>query len=149
MGETPSVRYWLSEAARERGLVFSAPRSGDAGYDIRSLHSTVIPPGEHVKLETGLHLAIPVGFVGIVKDRSSMAARKMTTSGGVIDASYRGQVQVLLTNHGAESFHVEAGDRIAQLVVVPHRSDLIESPSLDELGATDRGAGGFGSTGTR
>jgi dUTP pyrophosphatase len=108
----------------------------------------VIAPGRWATVPTGLVLALPAGSEGQVRPRSGLAARHGVTvlnAPGTIDADYRGEVQVILVNHGAEPFTVPRGMRIAQLVIAPilHAS-LAET---EELAATSRGAGGFGSTG--
>jgi dUTP pyrophosphatase len=108
----------------------------------------VIAPGERAAIPTGLVFALPAGTEGQVRPRSGLAINHGITvlnAPGTIDADYRGEVQVLLINLGAESFSVTRGMRIAQLVVAPITAvRLIEAPGLD---ATSRGGGGFGSTG--
>ncbi len=97
---------------------------------------------------TGLRLAVPVGFEAQVRPRSGLAIRhgiSMVNSPGTIDSDYRGEVQVLLINHGAETFKVEVGDRIAQIVFCPVATATFVL--TEDLGVTDRGDGGFGSTG--
>jgi dUTP pyrophosphatase len=95
---------------------------------------------------TGLFLEIPPGHVGLVWPRSGLAVRHgIDTLAGVIDSDYRGEVKVVLVNHGAEPFRIAPGDRIAQLLV--QRVERAEFRRAAALGATDRGAGGFGSTG--
>lgn len=126
---------------------FNAPASGDAGFDLRSSRELLVSPGMTVKIPTGIHLAIPEGFVGLVKDRSSMAAQCLRTSGGVIDASYRGEVLVLLSNMGILPYKISVGDRVAQLVVLPCLTSATSVDTLESLGQTERGDGGFGSTG--
>jgi dUTP pyrophosphatase len=141
------LRFTLSSQARVAGVVFSAPRPGDAGFDIRACVAVAIYPGEQVAVPTGLSIAVPLGFVAIIKDRSSMALKGIYSHAGVIDASYRGEVKVLLSNSGSDPYQINPGDKVAQLVVVQHLSLCEEVESLDELGETERGAGGFGSTG--
>ena len=108
----------------------------------------IIAPGDRAMIPTGIALALPRGHEGQIRPRSGLAARHGVTvlnTPGTIDADYRGEVQVILINHGAEPFVVERGMRIAQLVVVRvERATLIEVDSLD---ATDRSTGGMGSTG--
>ncbi len=142
-------RYFLSEAAREQGVTFSAPRPGDAGFDLRAIVKLEVAPHERVLVSTGLHLAIPEGFVGLVRDRSSVALRGLTTLAGVIDSTYRGEVKVLLYNTSHEPQPIVPGDRIAQLLLVPVETsaEVVAADSLDALGDTTRGHGGFGSTG--
>jgi dUTP pyrophosphatase len=95
---------------------------------------------------TGLHLEIPPGHVGLVWPRSGLAVRHgLDTLAGVIDSDYRGEVRVVLVNHGAEPFGVSPGDRIAQLLV--QKVERAEFRREDSLAPTERGSGGFGSTG--
>ncbi len=108
----------------------------------------VIPPGQTALVPTGIVIALPAGLEGQVRPRSGLAARHAVTvlnSPGTIDSDYRGEISVLLINHGRESFSVARGMRIAQLVIAPVvYAQLVEVKKLDE---TRRGAGGFGSTG--
>jgi dUTP pyrophosphatase len=135
----------LSEEAREP----TRAHDGDAGYDLYAMEATRIGPGERASVGTGIALAIPDGWAGLVLPRSGLAARHGITlpnAPGLIDAGYRGEVRVLLLNtDAAEPFEVAPGDRIAQLLLVRHEApELAEVASLDE---TMRGAGGFGSSG--
>ena len=142
-----SLRFYLTEAAKNAGAKFESPREGDAGFDLRAAESLVIEPGAQALISTGLHLAIPIGWVGIVKDRSSMASKRVYTHAGVIDASYRGEVKVLASNHGSAGYQIQAGDKVAQLLVVQVLTAASPVADLASLGDTSRGAGGFGSTG--
>jgi dUTP pyrophosphatase len=121
---------------------------GDAGVDLYARISVVLEPEAWAMVPTGVAVAIPIGHVGLVAPRSGLAARHgigVVNGPGVVDAGYRGEINVLLINHGSEPFTVERGERIAQLVVVPFVSpDLRE---VDELPDSSRGTGGFGSTG--
>lgn len=143
------MQFYLSEEARAAGVSFKSPRSGDAGFDIPALEEVSISPGESRLIRTGIHLAIPLGYVGLVRDRSSTALKGAMCGAGVIDSSYRGELKVLLYNFGKEELCFKVGDRIAQLVCVPHLSGekTEQVDSLEHLGETDRGSGGFGSTG--
>ena len=117
----------------------------DAGLDLYALEDSVVPPGEGRLLRTGVAVAVPVGHVGLVCDRSSLAKRGLKTAGGVIDAGYRGELGVLIWNMSREPQPVKKGERCAQMLVIP-----IATPApveTDDLGETARGAGGFGSTG--
>jgi deoxyuridine 5'-triphosphate nucleotidohydrolase len=121
-----------------------------AGYDLRAAHDCTLPPGGTATLvRTGIAVALPPSSVGIIKSRSSLAARHNVEVGaGVIDADYRGEIGVLLRNFGTDYFDVRAGDRIAQLVVLPlHPLGAPQEHTLADLGDTERGTGGFGSTG--
>ena len=135
----------LSEAAQA-----PAPaHPGDAGYDLRAAEAARIEPGARASVGTGVALEIPDGWAGLVLPRSGLAARHgiaLVNSPGLIDSGYRGEVRVLLLNTDRdETFGVEVGDRIAQLVLVAHAApELDEAPELAE---STRGPGGFGSTG--
>ena len=117
-----------------------------AGIDLCSGElSFSIHAGETRKVATGWKIAIPDGFVGLVKDRSSMALRGLVTQGGVIDSDYRGEVHVILHNNSSDIQHIAPGDRIAQLVLL--LSVPIPIVEVDALDETERGENGFGSTG--
>ena len=121
---------------------------GDAAFDLRSAEDTTISPGQMKIVKTGLAMAIPRGFRGIIKDRSSMAAKNhLETSAGVVDSGYRGEVGIVIRNQGDEDFVVERGMRIAQMKMeqVPE-VQIVESENLEE---SERGSGGFGSSGIR
>lgn len=117
-----------------------------AGFDLASSEKVTVPKGGKAIVKTGLSIAVPKGTYARLAPRSGLAAKRMIDVGaGVVDSDYRGEVGVVLFNHGEEDFAVELGDRIAQLVVEKIKmSDCEEVDSLDE---TTRGAGGFGSTG--
>ena len=125
-----------------------------AGMDLRAAVAEDAPvtlhPGDRMAAPTGLAMAIPAGFEGQVRPRSGLALKSGITclnSPGTIDADYRGEVKVILINHGPEAFTIRRGDRIAQLVSAPvSRAVWKTVASLDD---TVRGAGGFGSTGGR
>jgi dUTP pyrophosphatase len=123
---------------------------GDAGLDLAAAERTRIEPGGRAAVPTGLAVAIPHGWVGLVHPRSGLARRHGLTvanAPGTIDAGYRGELVVLLVNLGADPVTVEAGDRIAQLLLqqVGH-AEVVEVDTLDD---TERGSGGFGSSGLR
>ncbi|MGB9340072.1 MAG: dUTP diphosphatase [Polyangiales bacterium] len=127
--------------------------SGAAGMDLAACLDApvLIAPGGTARVPTGLRIALPPEHEGQVRPRSGLAARQGVTvlnAPGTIDEDYRGEVQVLLINHGSEAFTIESGDRIAQLIVAPVTQVEIEPVGDDEgLGGTGRGDGGFGSTG--
>jgi len=107
-----------------------------------------LPPGEFAIVRTGIRVAIPIGFEGQVRPRSGLAAKHGVTlvnAPGTIDADYRGEVHVVLINHGRKPFVVQRGDRIAQLVVAP--VTRVNVKRVDTLDETARGSGGFGHTG--
>ena len=121
---------------------------GDSGFDLKSRVSTVLKQGKFMNVPTGLFLELPLNTEAQVRPRSGLAARMGITvlnTPGTVDASYRGEVQVILINHGEQDFIINRGDRIAQLVIqtIPE-IDFVEQDSLND---TDRGKGGFGSTG--
>lgn len=122
---------------------------GDAGADLRSTDEVLIQPGERVTVGTGVAIALPDGFAGFVVPRSGLAMKHGITivnAPGTIDAGYRGELRVTLLNTDArEAYRVHAGDRIAQLILVPvARARFVP---VDELPDSVRGTGGFGSTG--
>ena len=121
-----------------------------AGMDLRAAvtEPVTLAAGEHTMLPTGIRIALPAGLEAQVRPRSGLAARhgiSMLNTPGTIDADYRGEIKVILVNHGAEPFAIERGDRIAQLVIAPVlRATWAPVDRLDE---TARGEGGFGHTG--
>lgn len=121
---------------------------GDAGFDIRALGRWHLTPGARAAIPTGISIAIPSGFVGLVHPRSGLALTHGVTvanAPGTIDAAYRGEIKVVLINHGSDPFVIETGDRIAQLVFVALAPlGLCE---VEQLPGTHRGSDGFGSSG--
>jgi dUTP pyrophosphatase len=117
-----------------------------AGLDLHAVERVTIGPGERAAVRTGLAVAVPRGFYGRVAPRSGLAVRHgIDVLAGVIDADYRGEILCALVNHGREPFEVEPGARVAQLIV-----EAIATPEpawAEDLEETERGAGGFGSTG--
>jgi len=125
-------------------------RDGDAGADLYSLHAVNIMPGEYKLVSTGIAMAIPQGYVGLIHPRSGLSAKHGITvlnAPGTIDAGYRGEIKVLLINHGKEIYNIERAERIAQLVIQKVENVFFEP--VDELDATERGIGGFGSSGKK
>lgn len=144
------LQFFRTDEARSgESITLKIPRTGDAGFDLPALEPVTIEPGKAKLVRTGIHVAIPLGYVGLVRDRSSTALKGALCGAGVIDASYRGEVKVLLYNFGEQPLVFQPGDRIAQLVCIPHLTGdgAQEVNALEHLGETDRGAGGFGSTG--
>lgn len=121
---------------------------GSAGADIMSAEETVVHPGKVCAVSTGIYMEIPMGYEVQIRPRSGLAFKHQVTvlnAPGTIDSDYRGELKVMLINFGEEDFYIHKGDRIAQMVAAPVvqcRFDIV-----DELGDTDRGEGGFGSTG--
>ena len=147
----PVLRVQLLQAE-----LASVPRyaTEDAsGLDLSAALETplALPPGGHASVPTGIAIAVPAGYEGQVRPRSGLAARHAVTvlnAPGTIDADYRGEVRVLLINHGAEPYTIRPGDRIAQLVVAPVTRVAVQVVEAGgNLSETARGAGGFGSTG--
>ena len=121
---------------------------GDAGMDLVSIEAAEIVPGGRRLVHTGLAVEIPVGFEGQVRPRSGLALKNGVTvlnAPGTIDAGYRGEIGVVLANFGEDTFKVEPGMRIAQLVIAAVASVTVEVS--DTLSSSERGAGGYGSTG--
>lgn len=122
---------------------------GDAGLDLPSRVDYVLEPGERAMIPTGIAVAIPRGYAGFVLPRSGLASRHgiaLVNSPGLVDSGYRGEMAIIMINTDKrEAFHIKRGDRIAQLVI----QKVIEATTVqvNELDATSRGAGGFGSTG--
>ncbi|HEX2085553.1 MAG TPA: dUTP diphosphatase [Solirubrobacteraceae bacterium] len=125
-------------------------RPGDAGYDLRAVEPFALEPGERRMVPTGIAIALPAGVAGLVVPRSGLAARHgigVVNGPGLIDPNYRGEVNVILVNHGSERFSAAAGDRIAQLLLVPFASPPVEVREELPPSGDDRGTGGFGSSG--
>tara|TARA_Y100000004_G_scaffold60376_1_gene67409 strand:+ start:189 stop:623 length:435 start_codon:yes stop_codon:yes gene_type:complete len=117
----------------------------DAGWDFYSSEAVSIPAGATVLISTGIAMAIPKGYVGLIWDRSSMGVKGIHRHAGVIDCNYRGEVKVCLHNTTKEPYHIERGDRIAQILI--QEAPTFVQHVVNELDSTDRGDGGFGSTG--
>lgn len=138
--------------AKDGVAVPSYETSGAAGADVRAFlnEPVVIPVGKRAMIPTGLFFAIPEGFEIQVRPRSGLAAKNGVTvlnTPGTIDSDYRGEVKVILINLGDADFTVNNGDRIAQLIVAPVTQGIFVK--TDKLDKTERGAGGFGSTGVK
>jgi dUTP pyrophosphatase len=124
--------------------------AGSAGLDLRAAEAFTLRPGERALVPTGIAIALPKGFEAQVRPRSGLAVKHGVTvlnAPGTIDADYRGEIKVPMINHGSEEFAIARGDRIAQMVIAPLTiATLIEVDSLEE---TERGSGGFGSSGQK
>lgn len=119
-----------------------------AGIDLSTAEEFVLWPGDALLVPTGFAIAIPEGFEGQVRPRSGLALKKGLTvlnAPGTIDSDYRGEVMVMLINHGGDPARIKRGDRIAQLVIARHST--AEVVEVEDLGETVRGDAGFGSTG--
>lgn len=148
------TRLKIVRLPHSEGLELPSYETADAaGMDLRAAvpdtEPIVLKPSERVLVVTGLIMEIPSGFEGQIRPRSGLAYKNGITclnTPGTIDADYRGEVMVLLINHGTESFTIERGMRIAQMVIAPiQQVEIIEVTLANE---TERGSGGFGSTGT-
>jgi dUTP pyrophosphatase len=147
------VQIAIRRLPHSQGLPLPAYETpGAAGMDLRAAipedQPMTLRPGARDRAPTGLCIAVPEGFEAQIRPRSGLAAKAGITclnSPGTIDSDYRGEVQVILINHGAEDFVIRRGDRIAQMVIAPVA--VATWLELDDLDQTARGAGGFGSTG--
>lgn len=148
-----SVKVDIRQLPHAEGLPLPAYQSADAaGLDlVAAVPETtplVLAPGKHAMVPTGLTIALPRGFEAQVRPRSGLAAKhgvSVLNSPGTIDADYRGEISVILINHGEAPFAIHRGERIAQMVIAPvARAELVVAAALSN---TDRGSGGFGSTG--
>ena len=120
--------------------------AGAAGADLRASEALEIAAGSRAAVATGVRLEIPPGHVGLVWPRSGLAVRHgIDTLAGVIDSDYRGELKVVLVNHGDEPFRIAPGDRVAQLLV--QRVEPVRFTATEQVADTARGSGGFGSTG--
>lgn len=131
------------------GLPIPAQQTaGAAGLDLASAIDAEIAPGEYQMIPTGLALALPIGYEAQIRPRSGLAAKHGITvlnSPGTVDADYRGEIKVVLINHGKAPFTIARGDRIAQMVVAPVM--VVSLTQVEMLDATERGDNGYGSTG--
>ena len=148
-----SVKVDIRQLPHAEGLALPAYQTADAaGLDLLAAvpaeTALMLAPGEYAMVPTGLTIALPSGYEAKVRPRSGLAAKHGVTvlnSPGTIDADYRGEISVILINHGGAPFAVRRGERIAQMVIAPVvQATLI---AVDLLSATERGSGGFGSTG--
>jgi dUTP pyrophosphatase len=147
------IKVEIRQLPHAEGLPLPAYQSPEAaGLDLLAAvpetTPLILPPGAHALVPTGLAIALPAGYEAQVRPRSGLAARYGVTvlnSPGTIDADYRGEIGVILINHGTAPFAIRRGERIAQMVIAPvARAELVPSGSLS---TTNRGSGGFGSTG--
>lgn len=117
----------------------------DAGLDIRAIEGQTVPARGSVTFDTGVHIELPEGTVGFLKSRSGLNVKHGITSEGVIDVGYTGSIRVKLYNNSDVNYEVKAGDKISQLVILPICTPTLEL--VDSLTETERGNGGFGSSG--
>ena len=118
----------------------------DAGYDVYAIESQIVPAKGSATFDTGVHVELPIGTVGMLKSKSGLNVKHGITSEGVIDVGYTGSIVVKMYNHSKRDYKVHAGDKISQLVVLP-LADVGRLEIVDKLEETDRGNNGFGSSG--
>jgi dUTP pyrophosphatase len=147
--QTPSPAPVLDVRRLDPDLPLPAyAHPGDAGLDLHAADTTTLQPGQRALVPCGIAIAIPEGHVGLVHPRSGLAVDHGLTllnAPGTIDSGYRGEVKVLLINHGQEPVEVRHGQRVAQLLLLPVTA--VDVREVDRLDVTSRGSGGFGSTG--
>lgn len=118
----------------------------DAGLDLRSINGTFIPPYDSAVFDTGVHIELPPGYYGKIESKSGLNIfNSIVSCGGVIDEGYTGSIRVKLYNLSGKKYQINAGDKIAQLIIQPYSAPTLEL--VDELDETERGDNGFGSTG--
>ncbi len=133
---------------RENAVIPKYANPGDAGMDICAAESTVVPSGERRSVGTGLKMQLPSGTEAQIRPRSGLALRHGVTllnTPGTIDEGYRGELRIIVINHGSDDFVIEPGMRIAQMVIAPVLR--VQTGEVAQLTETVRGEGGFGSTG--
>ena len=142
------IKIQMSENCED--LFPAKAHADDAAFDLRSCENMVLPVGKSTLVPTGVFMELPVGYEAQVRPRSGLALKHnltLTNSPGTIDAGYRGEVGVIMFNHGPEEFAISRGDRIAQMVIC--KLPDVELFPAEELSASNRGEGGFGSTGKK
>lgn len=153
MSEEDRIKIFFKKLDHAKNLPLPAYESDEAaGMDIRAAldKPMTLEPGERDLIPTGLQMALPAGYEAQIRPRSGLAYKQgitMLNTPGTIDSDYRGEVKVLAINHGDKSYVIEHGDRIAQMVISPVYQPQIEE--TDSLPETNRGKGGFGSTGVK
>lgn len=145
-----TVDVKIKKLANFKGELPAYQSHGASGFDVRAQIDTavILQPGDRMLIPTGLSFEIPIGFEIQARPRSGLAVKhgiSMVNTPGTIDADYRGEVKVILINHGEEGFTIQPQERIAQLVIAPVYFAKFEV--VNELSETERGIGGFGSTG--
>lgn len=120
----------------------------DAGMDLRTPVAFIVPAHGDYTIDTGIHVEIPNDYVGFIKSKSGLNVNAGLTATGVVDSGYTGSIRVKLYNHSDEDYVFSRGDKVTQMVVLPvARFDMVRVDSLEDFGKTERGNGGFGSTG--
>ncbi len=137
--------FFESKKLYDSSRVPTKGHMNDAGWDLYSFETISVPSGATVLVSTGISVALPKGYVGLIWDRSSMGVKGVHRHAGVIDCNYRGEIKVCLHNTTKHPYHIEKGDRIAQMLI-QEAPNFIQHV-VHELDSTTRGDGGFGSTG--
>lgn len=151
MSDSQSISVYFQKLPGSEDLPLPSYQTADsAGMDIVAANnsSIILKPGERCLVPTGFKMAIPRGYEAQIRPRSGLAFKNgltMLNSPGTIDSDYRGEVKVLAINHGKDVFEIKRGERIAQMVIAPVLN--VSAQEVDELPATERNEGGFGSTG--
>ena len=146
MYDTASERTRKMKIKLDAGAFFpDRAHDTDAGADLRSPVETVIPARDSCIIDTGVHIQLPHGYVGMLKSKSGLNVMHDITSEGVIDEGYTGTIMVKLYNHGDQPYKIERYDKITQLVIVP--CEYVDFDLVDDLEDSERGDDGFGSTG--
>jgi dUTP pyrophosphatase len=130
---------------RSDAKVPSYANPGDAGMDIYSVEDLILPPKHRAKIKTGISIELPKGYVSLVWDKSGVGSKGIKVLGGVLDSGYRGEYIIMLVNLSSENFEIKKGQKVAQILI-----QKVESPKIkvvDSLTDSERGAGGFGSSG--
>lgn len=138
------------QKVNEDAIIPKYANFGDAGFDLHAVVNDILKPGERKLIGTGLRFEIPEGFEIQVRPRSGLALKKgisIVNSPGTVDSGYRGDVGIIMINHGQEDFPINKGDRIAQAVL--NKVERAEIEEVNELSDSERGEGGFGSTGIK
>ena len=135
--------------SKENATIPAYAKPGDAGVDLTATTEHVLKPGERTLISTGISIALPDGYEAQIRPRSGLALKhgiSIVNSPGTIDSGYRGDIGIILINHGNEDFVIDKGMRIAQMVI--HSVEQAIFDEVDTLDESERGAGGFGHTGT-
>jgi dUTP pyrophosphatase len=133
---------------KENAIIPRYEHEGDAGMDLFSTEKYMLKPGERALVSTGIQVEFPKGYELQVRPRSGLALKKgisIVNAPGTVDSGYRGELGVILINHGQDDFNIEAGDKIAQAIL--NKIETAEIEEAEELGTSARGQGGFGSSG--
>ncbi|MBU0614831.1 MAG: dUTP diphosphatase [Nanoarchaeota archaeon] len=140
----------LIKKIKDNAILPTYAHTGDAGVDLYSTEDYTLKPGERTLVSTGIKIALPIGFEAQVRPKSGLALKagiSVCNTPGTVDAGYRGEVGVIVINHGSEEYKIEAGSKIAQMVFTT--VEQAEFEEVEELDETTRNEGGFGSTGLR